>query len=47
MFTLFALTSASGVVSGVGAPEAMQQIAVTPGIAATLTGTYTGAPSDP
>lgn len=45
LFTLFALTAPSGVVAGSGGPEAVAQIAATPGIAATLSGTFTGPPA--
>ena len=46
LFTLFALTAASGVAEGTGGPEAVGQIAATPGVAATLAGTYTGPPTE-
>jgi Raf kinase inhibitor-like YbhB/YbcL family protein len=46
LFTLFALTAASGVAEGTGGPEAVAQIAATPGIAATLSGTSTGVPAE-
>jgi Raf kinase inhibitor-like YbhB/YbcL family protein len=46
LFTLFALTAASGVVEGSGGPEALAAIAATPGIAATLSGSFTGPPAD-
>jgi Raf kinase inhibitor-like YbhB/YbcL family protein len=42
VFTLFALSEASGVVAGTAGEEAIRQIAATPGAAATLTGTFTG-----
>ena len=40
VFTLFALTQASGVAPGAGGPDAIQAIASTPGVAATLSATY-------
>jgi Raf kinase inhibitor-like YbhB/YbcL family protein len=46
VFSLFALTTASGVAAGTGGPEAVQQIAVANGVAATLSGTFTGPPGD-
>ena len=46
LFTLFALTTASGVAEGTGGPEAVAQIAATPGVAATLAGTSTGPPAE-
>lgn len=44
VFSLFALSAPSGVASGTGGPEAVDQIATTPGLVATLSGTYTGPP---
>jgi Raf kinase inhibitor-like YbhB/YbcL family protein len=46
LFTLFALTAPSGVSDLSGGPEAVALIAATPGIAATLSGTFTGPPAD-
>jgi len=47
LFTLYALTAPSGVAEGTGGPEAVSVIAATPGVAATLSGTSTGAPAPP
>lgn len=41
VFTLYALSQPSGVAAGTGGPDAVRQIAMSPGVAATLTGTYT------
>ena len=41
VFTLYALTEPSGVAAGTGGPDTVQQIAQTPGVAATLSGTFT------
>lgn len=41
VFTLYALSAPSGVSAGAGGQDAVRQIAVTPGVAATLTGTFT------
>ena len=40
VFTLYALTEATGVAEGAGGPEALQAITSTPGVAATLSATY-------
>ena len=45
LFTLYALTEASGVAEGTGGPEAVALIATTDGVAATLAATFTGAPA--
>ena len=42
VFTLFALTQPSGVAAGVSGQTAIEQIARTPSVAATLTGTFSG-----
>lgn len=47
LFTLFALTAPSGVAEGTGGPEAVGMISSTPGVAATLSATSTGAPAPP
>ena len=46
LFTLYALTAASGVAEGTGGPEAVGQIAATNGVAATLSATFTGPPAE-
>lgn len=46
LFTLYALTAPSGVAAGTGGPDAVAQIAATNGVAATLSGTSTGPPTD-
>lgn len=42
VFSLHALTAASGVAAGTAGPEAIQQLAAVDGIVATLSGTFTG-----
>ena len=44
VFTLYALSAASGVAEGIAGADAVQEIAVAPGEAATLTGTFTASP---
>ena len=46
LFTLFALTTATGVAQGTGGPEAVAMIAAAPGAATTLSGTFTGPPEE-
>jgi hypothetical protein len=42
VFTLFALSQPSGVAPGTSGADAIAQVAVTPGVVGTLTGTFTG-----